>query len=210
MRNNFPLDQERNMLITWASFKEGNWDAYTLIYNSYFKFLCNYGYKFTQDVNIIEDCVHDLFVKLWTNKNNLGNPASVKNYLFKALRHAIFRKTEVSGRFNPIENQDDDTYSFAFEISFDQQIIAREEEKELQSKIKILLQDLPSRQQEIIYLRYYENLSYEEIADVMGITTSSAYKLFYKALHNLQELFKISKFKMILILIIFLEFQSFF
>jgi len=155
------LNANEKNLLTWNSFKEGNWAAYTSIYNSYFKLLCNYGYKFTPDTNIIEDCVHDLFVKLWTNRNSLGNPISIKNYLYKALRHAIFRKIQTSGRYNSITENDEDTYSFTFEVSFDAQLIAAEEEQELQSKIKSLLKNLPSRQQEIIFLRYYESLSYD-------------------------------------------------
>lgn len=176
---------------TWLAFKEGSWDAYTRLYNDHFKMLNNYGYKFTRDVNIIEDAVHDLFIKLWTNRATLGNPASVKNYLYKSLRGVIFRKMQIASRFVDLEGEND--YNFSFEISFDHQMIAGEEERELQLKIKSVIKTLPARQQEIIFLRFYEGLNYEEIADIMGININSTYKLLYKAFNNLQEALKTSK-----------------
>lgn len=180
----------------WLAFKEGSWDAYTRLYNDHFKVLNNYGYKFTRDVNIIEDAIHDLFIKLWTNRATLGNPASIKNYLYKSLRGIIFRKIQGQSRFVGLESETD--YNFSFEISFDHQIIANEEERELQYKIKTVVKTLPARQQEIIYLRFYEGLGYEEIADIMEININSAYKLLYKAFNNLQGALKTSKLAIVI------------
>jgi len=50
---------------------------------------------------------------------------------------------------------------------------------------------LPARQREVIFLKYYNNLSYEEIAGIMGIEQDSVYKLTYKALEKLQKLFAV-------------------
>jgi RNA polymerase sigma factor (sigma-70 family) len=175
----------------WLAFKEGSWDAYTQLYNDHFKMLNNYGYKFTRDVSIIEDAVHDLFIKLWTNRETLGNPASIKNYLYKSLRGILFRKIQGQSRFVDLAGEQD--YNFSFEISFDHQIIANEEERELQLKIRSVVNTLPARQQEIIFLRFYEGLGYEEISDIMEINVNSTYKLLYKAFNNLQGALKTSK-----------------
>ncbi len=210
MDNNLSEDNEKNNLLIWSSFTGGSWEAYTEIYNNHFKLLCNYGYKFTKNINLIEDCVHDLFVKLWTNKHNLGKPVSIKNYLFKALRHAIFRKLQSGNKFVEMEETDPESHHFEFEVSFDHHLIAKEEERELQQKMKNILQGLPFRQQEIIYLRFYEGLNYDEIADVMGITVNSTYKLFYKALNNLQEIFKISKLLTVVLLLSSIASDKFF
>ena len=78
--------------------------------------------------------------------------------------------------------------------------MADEEEQELQKKIKFHVKALPARQQEIIYLRFYEGLGYDEIADIMEINISSAYKLIYKAFDNLQDVLKTSKLAIVLAL----------
>lgn len=169
----------------WNSFKGGDWNAYRQLYNIHFKALNNYGYKFTRDVSLIEDAVHDLFVNLWARREKLGNPVSVKNYLYKSLRNLLFRKMETQQRFVKIEADED--YPFNFEVSFDTVFIEDESKKDLQRKLKEAIQTLSARQQEIIYLRFYEGLSYEEAADIMNLNVTSTYKLLYKAIGKLQE-----------------------
>lgn len=187
----------------WTSFKEGDWHAYTEIYNRHFKLLNNYGYKFTKEVELIEDSVHDLFVKLWTNKSNLSVPVSVKNYLFKSLRGDLLRKLSAHVKFVNID--DDHHHDFMFELSFDHQIVANEEELALQKNVKQVIQTLPARQQEIIYLRFYEGLSYEEISEIMGITVSSTYKLLYKGIGNMQDVLDVSKLSVIWMLSVMIK-----
>ncbi len=180
----------------WNAFKAGDWDAYMQLYNTYFKLLNNYGYKFTRDASLIEDAVHDLFVNLWAKKTELGNPVSVKNYLYKSLRNLLFRKMEKQQRFVNIDADED--YPFNFEVSFDTILIEDEQEKNLQRKIKEAVQSLPARQQEIVYLRFYEGLSYEEIADIMNLNINSTYKLLYKAIAKLQEKIKLADLLIVL------------
>lgn len=190
------MPTDENVLL-WQLFKQGDWNAYTALYNAYFKLLNNYGHKFTRDVNLIEDAVHDLFIKLWTSRNNLGNPLSVKNYLFKSLRSIIFRKLQNQQRFTDIA----ENYPFSFEASFDQVVIANEEEQQLKQKIKAVIATLPPRQQEIIYLRFYEGFDYSEIADLMGININSTYKLLYKALSSIEHTLQVSKLLLIITLL---------
>lgn len=179
------MDRKQDQhIILWNAFKRGDWEAYTSLYHDYFRLLNNYGYKFTRDVDLIEDSIHDLFISLWTNRDNLGNPLSVKNYLYKSIRNILFRKIKAQSRFSDIRETDE---SIPFEVSYDHQMILNEDEKHIQETIKQVLNKLPARQQEIIYLRFYDALSYEEIADIMCINVSSTYKLLYKALDNLQQ-----------------------
>lgn len=183
----------------WNSFKSGDWNAYMQLYNTHFKALNNYGYKFTRDVSLIEDAVHDLFVNLWSKRSQLGNPVSVKNYLYKSLRNLLFRKMEKQQRFVNIDADED--YPFNFEVSFDTVLMEGESEKALQKKVRDAVQSLPARQQEIVYLRFYEGLSYEEIADIMNLNISSTYKLLYKAIGKLQEKIKLADLLIVLCLL---------
>jgi RNA polymerase sigma factor (sigma-70 family) len=170
-------------VVLWASLKQGEWEAYTELYNIYFLPLSNYGHKFTRDRTLIEDATHDLFVRLWSSRQQLGDPVSVKNYLFKAMRNIILRKMKVRDRMTDLEGQQ---YPVYFPIAFTQNPAPADlESRELRARLQTYINGLPPRQQEIVYLRFYEGLSYEEIADIMSISINSTYKLLYKALHNL-------------------------
>jgi len=87
-------------------------------------------------------------------------------------------------KFTDIDGQE---YPLSFSISYGTETFQRIEDQELRARIRYFIETLPARQQEIIFLRFYEGLSYEEIADIMSISISSTYKLFYKALNNLQN-----------------------
>ncbi|HEY5747702.1 MAG TPA: sigma-70 family RNA polymerase sigma factor [Chryseolinea sp.] len=177
------MEQEHERDI-WGDFKKGDWHAYTLLYDTYYKRLNNYGYKFTRDVALIEDAIQDLFVKLWTNRETLGEPSSVKNYLYKALRHALFRKIKSQRKFTLAPTE---SYDYTFELSWHDHLVVDEDERELQRIIKEVTGKLPARQQEIVYMRFYEGLSYEEIAEIMSININSVYKLWYKTVDNLKD-----------------------
>jgi len=104
------------------------------------------------------------------------------------LRGFLFRKLETRARFTELADGGADP--LGFEVSFDEVLIASEEAQALQTKIKAVVGTLPPRQQEIVFLRFYENFSYPEIADIMGLTVASAYKLLYKALASVETGFK--------------------
>ena len=172
-------------IIWWNAFKQGDWEAYTSLYEEFYAPLNNYGAKFTEDTDLVQDAIHDLFVQLWTSRNNLGSPASVKNYLFKSLRTMLFRKMQSQSK---LVNLDGVLSSGSFQVTFKQELPSKVEEQELRMQVAAMIGQLSERQQEIVFLRFYEGASYDEIAAIMGISTNSAYKLLYKALESLQRI----------------------
>ena len=102
------------------------------------------------------------------------------------MRNILLRKMKSEEKFTDIDGQE---YPLSFSISYGTETFQRIEDQELRARIRFFIETLPARQQEIIFLRFYEELSYEEIAGVMSISINSAYKLLYKALDNLQNTF---------------------
>ena len=60
-----------------ASFQAGNMAAFSQLYNLHINVLFNYGLKLTIDKELLKDCIHDIFVKLYTKKDELGVDVSV-------------------------------------------------------------------------------------------------------------------------------------
>lgn len=170
---------------TWERFKHGQETAFTLLYQEYAPVMFQYGCKLSQDRDLVKDCLQMVFLNIWKNKDHLPNPPSVLHYLLKALRNEIFKKTKDQSRFASFS---DDT-PLAVTNSIEAEWIALQTEESRQEKIKDILKRLPPRQKEVIFLKYYQNLSYEEMAAIMGIGQDSVYKLTYKAIEKLQQLF---------------------
>jgi RNA polymerase sigma factor (sigma-70 family) len=87
-----------------------------------------------------------------------------------------------------MEKLDDERYDFRIELAPDQEMIREEADTELRLKIKKGLAALTSRQREAIYLRFYEDLSYEEVSEIMNLSIGGTYKLIYRALDGLRDI----------------------
>jgi RNA polymerase sigma factor (sigma-70 family) len=180
-----PFDETHN----WNAFREGSRDSFSLIYEKYFSGLYNYGRKFSRNSELVEDCIQDLFVKLWQNRDNIGETQSVKNYLYKSLRNTIF------SRLNKVENIEIDEdfineLDFNLEISPETFMIEGEHSQQMKMKLEKALDSLTSRQKEAVFLRFFEELTYEEVARLMKITIKALYKIMARALESLRETFR--------------------
>ena len=82
---NSAFDNKSDLEI-WETFKSGDESAFIYIYSKYFNELINYGNQFTTDINLIEDCVQDLFIKIRKSRNKLGViKKSIRLYLLISL-----------------------------------------------------------------------------------------------------------------------------
>lgn len=135
---------------------------------------------------MLEDCIQDLFLDLWNSKSQ--NPVvSVKVYLLKALKYKIYK---VVSRNNKNELRDF-TYDgeLAFEFSHENFIVSLEESTERYDKLLRCLQQLTNRQREVVYLKIYKNLSYEEVAELMQINYQATRNLLSQAMKSLKQHF---------------------
>ena len=182
---------EDNALI--KQIKSGNYDAFTLLYNKYIRQLTQYGLKFNTDLPVIQDCLHDVFVWLWSNRHKLEIHHSVKSYLFKAVRTSILHILEKNNKLRTLE---DNEYNFDLELSPESLMLQNENRKQIES----LLCKLTARQKEVIYLRYYEGLNFEDIAQNMNLSVKASYKLMGRAIATLRENVPSSRVLFILLL----------
>ena len=170
----------------WISFKKGDSNSFEELFQLHYSLLISYGRKFTSDKYIIEESAQDLFVKLWNNRHTLGVPDAVRPYILKSYRSVIFRKLQRL-TITAFDQLDETRYTFNLEMGHDQKVIDAEVEEENRKKLEASINKLSSRQREAVYLRFYQDLSYEEIAEVLQIEVGGTYKLIYRALDKLKE-----------------------
>jgi RNA polymerase sigma factor (sigma-70 family) len=175
----------------WDSFRNGSDAAFACIYRQHAKVLFAYGIKIVRDRTLVEDCMHDLFLELWDRKGFLGHTDSIKLYLLKALKRKILRVLQTSNRFAATEELTE-TYNFTIEFSHEASLIAHQFTREQELKLKQAVDKLSKNQREIIFLRFYAGLSYEEIASLMGINYQSVKNLVFRSMKTLRSEFDIS------------------
>jgi len=154
---------------------------------AHYPHLYAYGTKFRKDREFVKDCLQDLFLELWKNRGTLGNTSHVKSYLFKCVRNKIFRAVQ-KNKWHSQATQLDNNYVFDVEFSIEHHLIREQTLRDTASIFSKVLNTLPKRQKEIIYLRFYQDLEIAEIVKVMDINAQSVYNLINKALSTLHEL----------------------
>ena len=177
------MNERENDLIIWERFRQGKKDALAELFCKYFPDLFKYGCKFSSDTEVIKDTIQELFLDLWHQKT--PPPVnSIKAYLIKAMKYKILKVVDKAKRTT---NFDDQT-NVSFEVSHDHFVISNEEDKKKVMQLIAALQKLPNRQREIIYLKYYLNLSYEEICDIMQIQYQVARNQISQAIKTLKQI----------------------
>ncbi|MCW2263163.1 MULTISPECIES: RNA polymerase sigma factor [Sphingobacterium] len=173
----------------WQMFQVGHEASFKVLFERYNQLLYNYGFKFTQDNVVIEDSIQELFVKLWSNKENLNSEISVKNYLYKSYRRILVKNLEQMIKRDQVTTTSIEHLPFTIELPHDVSMIRKERVMEIKSKLDQALSKMSARQREIIHLRFFEELTYAEIANIMELSTKDTYKLYYRALDSLKKHF---------------------
>lgn len=155
---------------------------YEELYKLYFKKLFNYGRKFTKDLYLLEDSIQEVFLDAWKRRQRSVQIHSVNSYYFSSFRYILFKKIQHATNTATYEDQSGEP-----EFNIEQRLIALETTNEQYLKVQQALQALTSRQREAIFLRFYEGLSFEEVAEVMNITVKATYKIMARSLAVLKD-----------------------
>jgi RNA polymerase sigma factor (sigma-70 family) len=183
--------------ILWQSYRQGDKQALGQLAERYYRTLKHYGLKFMVDGSIVDDCIQELFLQLWQNRAHINETDSVKHYLLKALRHHVLQLLRSQKR-QTFQELDWDT-SLAEDVDTETLLIRQESLAILSQTIQAQLATLPAREREALYLRYYENLSIPEIAEVMEVNRQSVSNFLQKALSKLRTKWLVPLFSVICI-----------
>lgn len=175
----------RNTDQIWIKLKAGDRNAFKQLFNAYYQDLYRYGFKFCDNRQMTEDELQNLFLKLWLNRESLGDVQAVKTYLWTALRRRLI--TTVKKKKKELNRIEQPAVESSFFLSVEDFIIKREEEGLQREYLKKFIHVLSPKQREILYLKFYEGMSYEEIEEIMGVNYQVARNYLYLGLQKLRE-----------------------
>jgi RNA polymerase sigma factor (sigma-70 family) len=171
----------------WLQLQAGSEFALSRLLKKYFNLLQNYAHKFSRDEDFIKDCVQEVFIEIWQKRDRISTPDSVKAYLLGSVRRKVFRETSRQRIRRDDSDDFDNDLHFPLNPSVETSIIEQESIDALEKKMKLLLEQLPSRQSEVLYLLYYQNLSRAEVAEIMNINTQSVSNLIQRAFKTIRD-----------------------
>ncbi|MDQ3017088.1 MAG: sigma-70 family RNA polymerase sigma factor [Bacteroidota bacterium] len=169
----------------WELLRTGETRALEYLYKEHIDGLYQYGIVLCGDADKVKNSIHDLFITIWQGRERLAMPDSVKAYLLVSLRRKLFDKgsrietlTEAKESFDELNISTE---------PHDAHWVRLEDENAEQAKLEKAMSRLSERQREIIHMKYFQELEYEEIGRIMDLNYQSARNLVTRALTVLRK-----------------------
>jgi RNA polymerase sigma-70 factor, ECF subfamily len=135
-----------------------------------------------------EDIAQQVFLRIWRNAKRYRPDAKFTTYLYTITRNLVFNETRRKSRKKEVSSDErEENSNQLIEASPDRQPDAELLQAELQQAVDDAIASLPETQRMAVVLRRYEQLSYEEIADVLGLSVSAVKSLLFRARTALRE-----------------------
>jgi RNA polymerase sigma factor (sigma-70 family) len=159
---------------------------FTFVYKANVKDLYNYGIRLGFSDEICMDALHDVFYKVLVS-NKMLDDNSIRPYLFKSLRNRLIDLMNLKDEQN---NEDVSKLPFTVDVNIMDKMIEDEEMESLRQKVASLMNLLSDRQREIVYLRYMEEMEYEEIGKLLKMKSESVRKAVFRSIKLIRQLLK--------------------
>ncbi|WP_461151592.1 RNA polymerase sigma factor [Spirosoma pulveris] len=189
-----PAD-EQLMAQLWIRFKSNDEQAFDQLVQARYRVLFNYATRFTKDRELIKDCLQDLFLELWNRRAAIVETPYVTIYLIKAFRNNLFRRIRRETARPFVTDETLDLEAIVTEdLTAEHKWIADEILISTEQSIKQAVDQLPKRQQEVVFLKFYEGLTNDDIAQVMDIEKQTVANFLYRAMTQLRTILPVRVF----------------
>jgi RNA polymerase sigma-70 factor (ECF subfamily) len=159
--------------------KKGDQEAFTLIYNNYWKLLFSIANRILNDTSAAEDIVQNIFVTLW-HRREQGAILNLKAYLQQATRFCVYQAIR--------ERKHDSSFYdrlalVTADIITDNPMLFKEQQELLQK----IVDTLPEDCKETFRLSREENMTYKQIAVFLNISEKTVEKRLTKSLKHIRN-----------------------
>ncbi len=159
---------------------------FTDLYDTYIDGLFNFGTRFTSDRELIKDCIQDVFVKLYTKRDELDSVGNIKSYLYVSLRNRI--NDEFRHNVHNIDDEVNENNIPGMEYAEVEDFDAKNQDAMRVKNVNECFDKLSPRQRQIVTLYYVEQRKYDDICRIMGINYQSVRNLMHRSLLRLRTL----------------------
>ena len=173
---------------------EGDDDAFEILVNRHQTSVLNLIYRFIGDRTQAKDLAQEVFIRVWQAAKTYKPKAKFTTWIYRITANLCLNelKSARRRRWFPFHRSDEDSEKSIEETfsdgspSAEDLLLARERSRQISEA----LQSLPDNQRMALVLKRYDDLSYQEIAQIIGCSVSAVESLLVRAKRTLQEKLK--------------------
>ena len=163
--------------------RDGDSGALGVLYIRYASSVSDFAYRFIRVREDVDDLTHNVFYKLWQHRDHLGDVDSFKAYLFMMTRNMIFKFFRHQQVVTDYIEQEKDRMEK--EISDGETIVTT---ADLLEMINLMISRMPELQRKAFCMSRYDNMTYAEIAEQLGVSSKTVQRYVHLAVEELRKL----------------------
>lgn len=169
------MERENTYSRLFEMIREDDPEAFDKLYHLFYAPLCVFANRYLEDNNAVEDCIHDIFLKIWKDRKSISINTSVRSYLLTTTRNHCLnliekRKTELTYEQYILNTYDpyspEDLYSV----------------EELEDMIEKAIEKLPEKYRTVFKMSRFKYMTYKEIAEKQNISIKTVEAYMHKSL----------------------------
>lgn len=165
----------------WKSFCAGDEESFIKLYEQYYSTFFVWGCKWLgNEHDFVKDQLHDFFIYIWERRDKLSVDINVKAYLLTSFRRQLFYQWKKHKKMGSASEFAD------FAESDESELLEAELVTEQFSKLEKALTLLTPAQREVVELRFLQNKSLQEIADLKNTSIRTTYNLLHRGISRLR------------------------
>jgi RNA polymerase sigma-70 factor (ECF subfamily) len=161
--------------------RNGSVDAFAELYHRYKRQIFTFCLKLTGDQSLAEDATHDTFLKMYNKIDTLSDPSTLRSWLYSIARNGVYKQLSRNQRNGSLEEAS---------VWIEETPLLIAEQSEVKQIMSACVETLKTEYREVLYLREYEQHSYEEIAVITGDSVGSVKSRLFKARKALAQKLK--------------------
>ena len=176
------MDNDNNL---WQGLKQGDKEMFLALYKKYYHTLLFIGVKEMKDAHLVKDIIQQLFLYLWEKRETIQDARDVKSYLVTSFLRKLtadWKKNKQAGMLKVVWS----SYPEDPQPNPEEKLIRKDEQSHLFQVLMDRINELPNRQKELITLKFYEGLTYEEIVQRTGLSHRTVYNKIHEGLKKLK------------------------
>lgn len=180
-----PIMQQNDLTqVLLKKFIAGDNEAFSKLYDLHINILFNYGLRLTSDGELLKDCIQDIFVKMYNQKEIFRSIDNLRSYLFISLKNKLYDENR---KRNFVSALSVEKLNPADSINIEDGYINREKDSINRKLVNKLMNELTPRQRQAITLYYIEEKKYEDICVIMEMNYQSVRNLMHRGLHKIRS-----------------------
>lgn len=173
--------------LRWERLLHGDHDALYELYTHYYHTLLFIGLKHIPDADLVKDVIQQQFLYFWEKRQSLREARNVRSYIIISFLRRLTSDWIKARRIINLEvawSKKEEEY---IEFPYEEHLIIKDGNEAICKNLMAVINGLPARQRELIILKFYEGLSYDEITQKTGLAHRTVYNKIHEALDKIRQ-----------------------